>query len=215
MPSATHDMLIVAGAELLSPEVLRDLTASAQRLDKQLVLLFSEDSDDAQRMLGHAGSGYAVFLRLANPNLAEAAARFLGKQYTFVVNGVSIADGRTREWSDSFGTTQSSTKTRGTSSSSTSGSSGGTLNFGRSFGTNVSRSFANGSSQTSTSGGGTNHTVTTNQGRVHEFVVEPEVFQRLDEFVMLVVVDNAVVLANCDYRIRKQPSTSAMPYPLP
>ena len=29
------------------------------------------------------------------------------------------------------------------------------------------------------------------------------------------VVDDAVVLANCDYRIRKQPATSPYPYALP
>jgi hypothetical protein len=215
MPSPTNDMLIIAGAETLAPEVLTDLAASATRLSKQLVLLFSEDSEDAQRMLGHAGSGFAVFLRLANRDLAESAARFLGKQYTFVVNGVSIADGCTQDWNDSYVTSQSSTRTRGRTSGSNSGSSGIALSLGRSFGTSVSQSLTNANSQSSGVGGSTSQITTTSQSRVHEYVIEPEVFQGLDEFVMLVVVDRTVVLANCDYRIRKEPGTSTFPYPQP
>lgn len=213
--SGTRDMLIIAGADTLSTEVLDNLTASAQRLDKQLVLLFSEATEDAKRALGYAGSGIAVFLRLANRELAEAAAQFLGKQYTFVVNGISIADGQTREWSESVSTSQSQTRSRSTSSSTNSGSSGFALNFGRSFGTSVSNSLTSGTTHGATSGSGSSHVVTQSQGRVHEYVIEPEVFQSLEEFVMLVVVDRNVVLANCDYRIAREPGVSPVPYPMP
>jgi hypothetical protein len=214
-PTTTNDLLVIAGAEHLAPDVLTDLAASAQRHGKQLVLMYAEGGDDLARMLGHAGSGFAIFLKLANRSLAEAAAEFLGREYTFVVNGISIAEGQTEEWNESLATTSTSSTTRGRSSTSTSGSAGLALSMGRSFGTNVSRSFSTGSTTTQGAGRSASSTTTTSRGRVHEYVIEPEVFQRLDEDVMLVVDDDAVTLASCDYRIHKAPSRSAVPYRAP
>jgi hypothetical protein len=200
-PSNTLDLLVVAGAEKLSPEVLESLKGSAEQLAKQLVLFFGEITPPAQRSLGSGGSDYSVFLRLPNANDAEIAAQHFGREFTFVVNGVSIAEGQTQEWNSTQGSSWTSTTTRGHNTG-----------WGSGFGGNVSRSFADGSNESSTRGSGKSATTTSSSARVHEYVVEPEVFQHLDDFVMLVVEGKKATLANCDFRLRNDSSTS--PYPL-
>jgi hypothetical protein len=198
-PGITRDLVVIAGAELIPADVLNDLTATAQRLAKQLVLLFSEDSPDGQRLLGYAGSGFAIFLRLANPALAEAAASFLGRQYKFVVNGITLTQGENRDWNDSL--THTDTSGRST------GMGGGSFNFGRNFGTSVARSLA--------AGRGVNTAKAVAQQRVHEYVIEPEQFQQLEDHRMLVVADGAVTLASSDFAIRKDPGRSIHPFVAP
>jgi hypothetical protein len=210
------DLLVVAGAETLASEVLDNLTSSAQRRGKQLVLMFATITDQAERTLGHAGTGSAVFMRLPNHADAKIAAEYLGREFKFVVNGISIAEGETRQWNESYATTTSLTAghstTRGRSVTNL-----GLLarSFGRSFGSTVSRSFTDGTTHSTGRGGMHQRTGTTSAGRVHEHVVEPEVFQRLEENLMLVVDNRRVTLASCDHTISRLPETSTSPLAIP
>jgi hypothetical protein len=200
-PSHSLDLLIIAGAECLAPEVLDSLKGSAEQLSKQLVLFFGAITPLAQRALGAGGSDFSIFLRLPNADDAEIAAKHFGREFTFVVNGVSIAEGQTQEWNETRGSSWTSTNTRGHNTG-----------WGSGFGGTVSQSLADGTNQATTKGGSKSSTTTTSSARVHEYVVEPEVFQHLDDFVMLAVEGKRAVLGNCDFRIRNDPRTS--PYPL-
>jgi hypothetical protein len=202
--SSTHDLLIVAGAETLSEDVLDSLKGSAEQLSKQLILFFGAITPLAQRSLGSGGSDFSIFLRLPNADDAEVAARHFGREFTFVVNGISIAEGQTQEWNETQGTSWTSTKTRGHNTG-----------WGSGFGGNVSRSFANGTNEAQTRGGNKSTTTTTSSARVHEYVVEPEVFQHLDDFVMLAVEGQRAVLGNCDFRLRNNPRTASFPLGTP
>lgn len=203
-----EELLLVIGAERLSDEVLDDMVNSAQRLGKRVVLIYTQINDAGQRMLGYAGSTVALFLRMPNPADAKAAAEFLGREYKFVINGISIADGQTQEWSKSFGTSTSAGTSRSTSTNSSSGWSGGAFNFSRSIGSSVSRSFERGSSSTNTSGGSSSTTQTTSAGRVHEYVIEPEVFQQMPDHLMMVVANATVTIASCENQLRRSRQTS-------
>lgn len=214
-PARGREMLVVVGADSLAPDVLTSLTDAAEQHGKQLVLLFSRITPEAQATMGHAGSSCCVFLRLPNHQDAQIAAEQLGREYTFVVNGISISEGSTSEWSTAATVGTSSSTARGTSSSSNSGSAGGSLSFGRTFGSSVTRTLSNSQSTTTTQGGGTSTTHQTSQGRVHEYVVEPDVFQKMQESMMLVVTNDTVMLANCDPSIRRLPQTSPSPLAIP
>ncbi len=193
--STTLDFLAIAGAEKLAPEVLNSLIGSAQHLSKQLVLLFSEITPLAQRTLGAGGSDFAIFLRLPNSEDAEIAARHFGREFTFVVNGFSIAEGHTNDWGSGTSDTNSSTTTRGSS-------------FGSSFARSVSKSLGSSTGTSTTRNTGQSLTTTTSTGKVHEFVIQPEEFQHLDEFSMLAVEGKRAILASCDYRLRNNRNTS-------
>jgi hypothetical protein len=197
-----RDLLIVAGADKLATEVLESLKDSAQQLGKQLVLLFAEITQAARRSIGAGGGDYAVFMRLPNADDAEVASRQFGKEFTFVVNGISIAEGKTQEWSSAYGRTSTSGNSR-------------TSNFGLGFGGSITRSFGYSNTDTETKGGGTSHVQTTNTSRVHEFRIEPEEFQHLEEHAMLVVEGKHVTYTSCDYRLRNGRNTSRQALALP
>ncbi|MFC7612837.1 hypothetical protein ACFQV2_03465 [Actinokineospora soli] len=207
------DVLVVVGADALATEVLDALSGAAQGTGKRLVLVFGRITDDAAGVMGYAGADCAVFLRLPNHRDAQQAADYLGKHFTFVVNGFSISEGRTDQWSESR--TRSTSSTTGTSQTWGSSSSvglNGALSAGRNFGNTVSDSFTSGSSDTTGHGGSTQATWSSTAGRVHEHVVPPETFQRLDDGLMLVVRDRTVVLAVCDHTIASSRSASAVPW---
>lgn len=205
--AGTPELLVVLGADRLADEVRDELVAAAQRARNRVVLVYTQLSAAGQRMLGYAGSPMAVFMRLPNPSDATAAAEFLGREYKFVVNGISIAEGQTQEWSNSFGTSTSRSTSRTSTSSSSSGYAGA-FNFSRSVGSSVTSSFERGTSTTTTSGASRSTTSTTSSGRVHEFVLEPEVFQQMPEDLMLVVGNGTVVVASCQNRLRWSKQTS-------
>jgi hypothetical protein len=215
-PADGRDLLVVAGAETLAPEVLDNLANAAHRRGKQLVLMFATITDRAERTLGHAGTGSAVFMRLPNHADAKIAAEYLGRQFTFVVNGISIADGETSQWNETYGTSTGTvigaSTTHGNSVTNV-----GLLarHFGRSFGTTVSTSFTEGATHSTGTGGSRQRTRTVSRRRVHEHVVEPEVFQLLEENLMLVVDDRTVTLASCDHTISRLPETSTSPLAIP
>jgi hypothetical protein len=192
------ELLIVAGAEHLADQTLDTLKGCAQQLGKQLVLFFSEITPAAKRTLGAGGSDFAIFLRLPNADDAEVAAKHFGREFTFVVSGTSIAEGKTDEWSQTVGRSTSSGTTR-------------THSWGASFGSSVARSLSDETNESSTAGGSTSRTSTTNTSRVHEYVIEPEEFQQLDDMVMLVAEGKRAVLGSCDYHLHRDPLASRQP----
>jgi hypothetical protein len=210
-----EELLVVVGAERLSDEVSDDMVSSAQRLGKRLMLLYTKMTDAASRTLGYAGSSFAVFLRLPHHQDAQTASEYVGREYKFVVNGISIAEGQTQDWSDAYGTSTSRGRSVSHSASRTSGFGAGAFAFSRQVGTSVTSSFDSSSSQTRTRGGGSSTTSTTSAGRVHEYVVEPEVFQKMPEELMLVVADDTVTVASCanDIRWSKQVSSHYLAIP--
>jgi hypothetical protein len=195
------ELLAVAGADKLAPEVLSSLRGSAQQMNKQLVLMFSELTDEAKRTFGSGGTDFAMFLRLPNPDDAEFAAKYFGREFTFVVSGTSIAEGRTKEWNDTFGRSSGSGTTR-------------THTWGHLFGSTIARSFNEEETSTHGTGGGTSRTATLNTARVHEYVIQPEQFQQLDDLAMLVADGKRATLASCDYRLHRGSQTSPLPLAL-
>lgn len=199
-PGPKHaEALIVVGADALSVHMLDSLVATAIREHKQLFLMFEHLDDHAKRYLGGAGSRVAVFFSLQNADEAEVAARHLGREYKFVVNGHSISEGESAQWSN----TKSASYDRTTSSA---------LNFGRSFGRTVTRGFSRGQSEAVLDGGGRSRDRTEEWGRVHEYVLEPEQFQQLPDTAMLVIQDKRVTLADCNPSIKALPVTTNRPY---
>jgi hypothetical protein len=197
-PAAGPEAVLVMGADHLAPEVLNSLTGSAHRNGLQLLLFFERLTGPGEQLLGAAGSPYAVFLTLSNPDDAEKAAAFIGREYTFVVNGYSVADGSSEEWSTGrqVGTDQTTTRS---------------WNFGQGFGSSVARGLSRSNSLTSTSGGGRSKTTTLSLGRVHEYVLEPEELMRLPDRAMLVIERDQATLAFCDPAIAALPVTVGHP----
>lgn len=210
-PTAGGDVLVVVGADHLATEVLDHLTSTTAQAGKHLVLIFGKITADAERLLGHGGSGCAVFLRLPNHNDARVAAEYLGREFTFVVNGYSISDGDTVGWTESHGTSSGRSSSVSASSSASAALVGKTIAIGRSFGTSVTKSFDSSESYNASIGGSHQHTNTVNTSRVHDYVLEPEKFQHLEDDMMLVVDRQTVVLANCDPDISVSPMTSPTP----
>lgn len=191
--------LMILGADHLSVDVLRGLTAAAERHGVHLLLFFDRLAEGpGAQLLGVGGSPRAVVFALSHPADTQRAAEFLGRDYKFVVNGQTITEGTSAEWStaSSLGIDQSTTRS---------------WNFGQGFGSSVSRGMSRSQQQTSTSGGGTSSSTATSTGRVHEFVVEPEEFTRLPDGAALVIQGDEVVLTFCDPAIRRRPATAALP----
>jgi hypothetical protein len=205
------ETLVIVGAELVDDDLLASLAGTAAAVNRPLVLLFTRITKAAQHALGDRGSGLAVFLKLANHEDAKVAAEYLGREFTFVVNGYSIAEGQTDQWSESEGTNWGVSVSSSVSSSGSSSLTGKALTMGNSFGRTVTSGFSSGGNRSTSQSVSTSRTVTGNVGRQHDYVLQPEVFQNLDSDVMLVVNDRTVVLANADPAIGVDPRTSAMP----
>jgi hypothetical protein len=197
--TAGAQALIVIGADAVPDHLLDSLIASAHRNGKLLLLLFEHLDDRTKRYLGAAGSKTAVFFALPNADEAEIAARHLGREYKFVVNGHSISESTSEQWSSTH-TVSSDANTSNA------------LSFGASFGRTITRGFSRGESAADLHGGGSGRDRGTTRGRVHEYVLEPEEFQRLPDTAMLVINDKDVTLADCNPAIRTSPSTATVPY---
>lgn len=194
-PTRGHEILMVLGAEKLELPVLDLLKASAEQLGRQLVLFFGELTPAAQRTLGAGGSTFALFLRLTNANDAEVAARHFGREFTFVVDGISIAEGKTSEWSSSKSSSSSSSSTHKRS-------------FFFEFGMQLTKTLGSADTQTQGKSSGSSHTVTQSASRTHDYVIQPEEFQRLPEDMVLLAGERQAVLASCDYRLRNDKRSS-------
>lgn len=212
-PYRLPDLLVVAGAEELAPEVLAALTSTAQRRGKQLILLWGRVTQEAQTVIGHGGVDSSLWARLPNRQDAEVAAKQFGKEFTFVVNGFSLSVNETEQWNESRSKTVGVT-TGVTTSSGSSSSMGlkGALSFGRNFGNSVSTSLSVSNTSSQGTGGSAGHTSTQNWGRVHEDVVPPETFQRLDDGIALYRNGRTAMIAVCDPAIAS--SGRASPTPL-
>lgn len=206
------ELLVVIGAERLSDEVRDELVNVAQATGKRVALMYSQINDAGQRMLGYAGSSVALFLKMPNSQDATVASEYLGREYKFVVNGISIAEGQTQDWSNSYGSSSSQGRTSSTTSSQNNGWGAGGFNFSRTVGSTVARSFERGTSQTQSSGGSTSTTSTTSSGRVQEYVVEPEIFQQMPDDMTMVIATDTVMLVSCQNQLRwsKQTSKSSL-----
>ncbi len=194
------EALIVAGADQLSEEQIGSLVASANSHSKQLVLLFEHLDERSQRHLGAGGTQTAVFFALPNSAEAARAADHLGEEFKFVVNGTSVSEGVSEQWSS-------------THTISTDRSTNETFTFGRDFSRSISRGTTNGESTADQHGGGRTYERGTNIGRVREHVIPPEQFNNLPDTVMLVIKGKQVTLADCRPTIRALPITSHAPYP--
>ncbi|MGW6441834.1 hypothetical protein [Lentzea sp. NPDC055074] len=211
-PFTLPDLLVVAGAEALAPEVLDALMSTSQRPGKQLVLLWGRVTQEAQTVVGHGGVDAALWARLPNRQDAEFAANQFGKEFTFVVNGFSLSENETEQWNEAQTKTVGvSTSTTRSSGSSSSGTLTGALNFGRNFGRSVSTSLSVSTASTHGTGGSSGVTSQTSWGRVHEHVVPPETFQRLDDGVALYRNGRTAMIAFCDPAIARTGRTSPTP----
>jgi len=191
--------LVVIGADAVPDHLLDSLIGSADRHGKLLLLLFEHLDDRTRLRLGSGGSRTAVFFALQNSQEAEIAAQHLGREYTFVVNGTSYSESASEQWSSTHTVTTDESTSRA-------------LSFGREFGRTLTRGFSRGRSTADQYGGGTGRERGTTYGRVHEYVIEPEEFQKLPETAMLVIDDKAVTLGDCDPAIRTRPTTATLPY---
>lgn len=199
---STDELLVIVGAERLSDEVRDEMVSASQRLGKRLALLYTQINDAGQRLLGYAGSSVAIFLKMPNPNDATVASEYLGREYKFVVNGISIAEGQTEDWSNAYGTSASQGRSSSTTSSRSSGFGGGAFDFNRTVGSSVTRSFERGTSQTRSQGGSSSSTKTTSTGRVQEYVIEPDVFQKMPDDLMMIIGKDTVLVASNQNSIR-------------
>ncbi|MGW4210935.1 hypothetical protein ACWEIJ_23290 [Lentzea sp. NPDC004789] len=211
-PYQHPDLLVVAGAEALAPEVLDVLKGTAQRRNKQLVLLWGRITDDAKTTIGLGGVDCALFARLPNRQDAVYAAEHFGKEFTFVVNGFSLSENETEQWNEAHtktvGVTTGTTHSSGRSSST---GLNGALSWGRNFGTSLSTSLSVSNATSHGIGGSVGVTRQSSIGRVQEHVVQPEVFQQLDDGIALYRRDVTVMVAVCDPAIASSGRTSPAP----
>ena len=189
------EMLVVLGADVLGEDVVTSMESAATQNGQQLVLFYERLCGAGERQLARAGSHLVVFMALPHPDDAELASRFLGREYKFVVSGRSIAEGTSRDFSSSHTVSSDSTTSRA-------------HDFSSWFATTVTRGFSQGSSTTTSAGTGISRTATSNTQRVHEYVIEPTVFQTLPESTLLAVQARDVKLGQCDPAIRKLPTTA-------
>ncbi|MCL9796676.1 hypothetical protein, partial [Frankia sp. AgKG'84/4] len=210
IPGASHDMLVVAGADHLGRAVLIRLSRHAEIAGVRLVLLFERLADDSERLLGEQG-GSTIIMRLGNGKDATTAAEFIGRGHRFVLSQVTAQIGRsfTVGDSDSIGSQDGVSDTTGTS-----GGTGRTYdrtrilpwlqntstNTGWQESVTTSRSqtwqrTVNASLSDSTTDGETSQ-------RVYEFLVEPTTVQTLPTtaFLLVSAIDgpDRVTLGDCN-----------------
>ncbi|MCX4696417.1 hypothetical protein [Streptomyces sp. NBC_01408] len=199
-PPATGT-LVVAGADHLGRDALEALARHARTAGVRLVLLLEHFRDGSLHLAGGSGSA-TLFMRMGNGEEAKAAAEFIGRQHTFVVNqltrqtGETFTTGRGGSYGEQIG--ESSTRTSGVDGSNT-------------HGTSLSRSWqesVNTSTATSTTTGETS-------SRLYEFTVDPTQLQALPP-TGLILVEAApggrrVVFGDCNPGISLMPRVSPRP----
>lgn len=108
--TGSHPVLIIAGADRLSPIRLKKADQRATANGCRMVLLFSELSAE---LTSFAGSGGAVaFLRLSNASQAERAADWIGRDHRFVLGALTEERARLRVHSESDNVSFSKTQQR-------------------------------------------------------------------------------------------------------
>ncbi|MCJ0869050.1 hypothetical protein [Streptomyces sp. AP-93] len=195
--------LVVAGADHLGRDALEALARHARTAGVRLVLLLEHLREGTLQLAGGSDSA-TVFMRMGNGEEAKAAAEFIGREHTFVVNqltrqvGETLTTGRAGSYGEQLGESHTSGSGPGMSSST-------------SYGTSLSRSWqesVNSSIATSVTTGETT-------SRLYEFTVEPTQLQALPP-TGLVLVDTAsggrrVVFGDCNPGISVMPRVSPLP----
>ncbi len=197
--NAPPSPLLVLGASELAPETLTSLVRSAERDNFPLLLFFDRLAEGpGKALLGTGGQANAVFFNLGSPEDRQRAAEFLGREFKFVVNGHTITQGSSEEWSSTTTIGSDATTSRA-------------WTFGAGFGSTVTRGISQSRSQATVSGGGINYSAAQSTQRVHEFVVEPDEFKRIPDYAALVIQGDEAVLTFCDPGIRRNPLAIAYP----
>jgi len=203
------ETLIIIGADALDERSIRSLADAAELGKLRLVLLFDRLRDVAESIRGVANS-CSIFMKMQHDKDATTASNFIGSDYKFVINGVTLTEGDSREWSDTFSTTSSTSVDRGTSTSWSFGA-----QFGRTVSRSLSRSRSHSTGTSQTTGGGANSSRAVQAGRVYERIVEPHQVQGLVEMAMLIVETDGrrVTLAFCDPGIAERRRVAERPLP--
>lgn len=108
------DVLVVAGADHLGRESLEALVRQARICRVRLVLLLEHLRGDLESILG-GGDSAAVLMRMGNTAEAEAAAKFIGRDHTFVLSQLTEQTGQTLTEGTAYSTgeQESTAHTRG------------------------------------------------------------------------------------------------------
>jgi len=190
--SGSGDVLFVAGCDHLGLRTLENLTRQARRSGLQTVLILEHLRDDIQKLLGGSDSA-SLIMRMGNAQEAAAAAEFIGRGHTFVLNQLTrqlsdaATDGESKQWGAS-GTV-----------SDTDSSSGGA-----GFGWSRSRGISRADSWSRTVNWSTTKTQTdgVTSTRVYEFAIEPVEIQSmpLTAFMFVEAADGRrrVVAGDCN-----------------
>ncbi|MEJ2866373.1 hypothetical protein WCD74_01265 [Actinomycetospora sp. OC33-EN08] len=209
-----HPVLVVVGADDIGRDRVENLARRAARAGVRLVLLFENLRDDARDLVGRADAA-TIFMRLGNPQDAEAAASFVGRQHRYVLGQISRSVGTTTTRGTSHTSTNGVTEAQsyGQNSGGGFGAGGGHSNHGTSYGESVSISSSESvGSSFSTARAETDGTVIQ---RSYDFALEPTAFQELSPscFVLVDVgpTGRRAVAGDCNPALVQAPRLSAHP----
>jgi len=99
----SSDVLFVAGCDHLGLATLETLTRQARRAGLRTVLVLEHLRGDVENLLGGSDSA-SLIMRMGNAREAAAAAEFIGRGHTFVLNRVTrqlsdaSTDGEAKQW---------------------------------------------------------------------------------------------------------------------
>ncbi|WP_433802952.1 hypothetical protein [Actinomycetospora sp. CA-084318] len=207
-------VLVVVGADDVGRDRVESLARRAARAGVRLVLLFENLRDEARDLVGRADAA-TIFMRLGNPQDAEAAASFVGRQHRYVLGQISRSVGNTTTRGTSHTSTNGVTEGRsyGQNSGGGFGAGGGHSNHGTNYGESVSVSSSESvGSSFSTARAETDGTVIQ---RSYDFALEPTAFQELAPscFVLVDVgpTGRRAVAGDCNPALVQAPRLSAHP----
>jgi hypothetical protein len=204
-PKARGSATIIAGADRLREEAATAILDAAAKNRVPLVLIFETCEGPAHQAVRSRASSTFVFMRLPHPDDARFAAELLGRRFTFVIDGYSLNESSTEEWSESTGTSRTSSVTTSLTKGSahTPGHWLPSMNRSRT----TARTIGDTISQNLTQGGSATRGSSTTWSRTHDYVIEPDVFLHLAEGFMFVVERDVVTLAEFDPGLNRLPTT--------
>ncbi|GLZ37963.1 hypothetical protein [Actinokineospora sp. NBRC 105648] len=212
-----RDVVFVANADHIGVEGLEALAKHARRVGVRLVLLLEHLRGDLTRLLGGVGSA-TILMRMGNPEEAKAAAEFIGREHTFVLNqvtdqvGTSLTEGNSENWGNQNSTSSNEgthlNKPKNASvfdrkAGSTGESAGTATSRTNSWGYAVTESYTD-TENTSTA-----------VSRVYEYTVEPTRVQGLPPTAFILVETGPdgrrVTMGDCDPGIPLRPRVAITP----
>lgn len=191
-------------------DTLEALTRQARCAGVRLVLLLERLRGEIQQLLGSSDSA-AIVMRLGNAQEATAAAEFIGRGHTFVLNQVTHQAGKTstegtgHTWGASDTTSQGTTRgtSWGSGARSRSTSKSLTESWSRTWQDSVNQSVADSTTEGTT------------VSRVYEYTVEPTAIQSLPPTAFMLIEAGAsgrrVIAADCNPGIVLMDRVSADP----